>query len=217
MAKVTLKETADYLKTRSHDDLANDVLTLFTRFDAVRAYYQELLSVEPETQQPQPQIEPVAPKRKTATPAKPRVIQPPVVTSNAAPVSDVALRQSKAELRSEFSTSTNWPGEARLSVARKVVSDFKKTADSTTQIADLMLYYVECGVRFTDAFGDIDEPFYASMESMYARALDYIVKYGLRHEFEERCQKIVHKARNMGWGFPDALSDSYRTIFGEDA
>ena len=31
-----------------------------------------------------------------------------------------------------------------------------------------MLYYVECGVEFTNLYGDIDERFYSSLESMFA-------------------------------------------------
>ena len=48
----------------------------------------------------------------------------------------------------------------RLKDARKVISDFKKLEPDPESLADVMLYYVECGVRFTNDFGDIDEPFY---------------------------------------------------------
>ena len=50
---------------------------------------------------------------------------------------------------------------------------------------------VGCWVKFTDAYGDIDEPFYISMESMYEKALKEIIKYGLKDTFQKRCQKIV--------------------------
>jgi hypothetical protein len=55
----------------------------------------------------------------------------------------------------------------RGSVARKAVSDYKKVSASKFGLADVMLYYVEMGVQFTNAYGDIDEAFYNSMESMY--------------------------------------------------
>ena len=42
-----------------------------------------------------------------------------------------------------------------------------------------MIQYVENGVKFTNAFGDIDEPFYYSMESMFEKALEYIVENNL--------------------------------------
>ena len=51
-----------------------------------------------------------------------------------------------------------------------------------------MLYYVEMGVQFTNAYGDIDEAFYNSMESMYERAVKYIAQHGMCGHFEERCR-----------------------------
>lgn len=34
-----------------------------------------------------------------------------------------------------------------------------------------MLYYVEKGVEFTNNYGDIDQSFYSSIESMYERVI----------------------------------------------
>ncbi|NEQ45825.1 MAG: hypothetical protein F6K00_20685 [Leptolyngbya sp. SIOISBB] len=67
----------------------------------------------------------------------------------------------KAIIRHEFSTDFA-PGPGRLSIARKAVMDFKKVAGSAASVADMMLFYVEQGVAYTTAFGDIDEPFYNS-------------------------------------------------------
>ena len=41
-------------------------------------------------------------------------------------------------------------GKARLSIAKKAISDFKKLSDSPMCNADIMLHYVENGVQFTD-------------------------------------------------------------------
>lgn len=46
-----------------------------------------------------------------------------------------------------------------LKNARAVISDFRKASQNKESIADLMLYYVECGVEFTNLYGDIDERF----------------------------------------------------------
>ena len=104
-------------------------------------------------------------------------------------------------------------GKARLSVARKAVNDYKKIANSTNSIADIMLFYVEQGVRFTRKYGDIDEPFYNSMESMYDKALEWITKYDLQDIFQPRCQGIVTDTSYMGWGFHDALAEMYHEAF----
>jgi hypothetical protein len=76
-----------------------------------------------------------------------------------------------------------------------------------------MLFYVEQGVRFTDAYGDIDEPFYISMETMYEKAVNDIIKHRLKDTFQKRCQRIVLDTSEMGWGFHDTLSEIYEDAF----
>ena len=101
----------------------------------------------------------------------------------------------------------------RLSVARKAITDYKKVATSLEGVIELMLFYVETGVAFTNAYGDIDEPFYNSMESMYARTLELIAKHNLQDRFAARCRKIVDDTAPIGWGFHDALSELYHEHF----
>ena len=111
----------------------------------------------------------------------------------------------KSIIKHEFFPARGF-GRAQLSVARKAVSDYKKVSTSKYGVADIMLYYVEMGVQFTNAYGDIDEAFYNSMESMYERAVKYIVQHEMRVQFEERCRRIVNDTSNIGWGFHDQLS-----------
>ena len=78
---------------------------------------------------------------------------------------------------------------------------------------DLMLYYVETGVKYTREYGDIDEPFYNSMENMYASALELIEKLSLHRDFYARCKKIVTNTEGIGWGFYDNLSYLFEKYF----
>lgn len=118
------------------------------------------------------------------------------------------LQKYKAVIENEFFPLRGEP-KMRLSIARKVVNEFKKISSSPEDIADLMVFYVECGVKLTNAYGDIDEPFYCSMESMYNKALKYIVKTDQKDKFYKRCKKIIKDTYNTGWGFNDGLSDSF--------
>ncbi|WAS04031.1 DUF6155 family protein [Gloeomargaritales cyanobacterium VI4D9] len=104
-------------------------------------------------------------------------------------------------------------GKARLSVARKAVTDYQKIAEAPIGVADIMLFYVEQGVKFTDTYGDINAAFYDSMEGMYEKAVTWIVKYRMQEIFKARCEKIVRDTAYMGWGFHDALSDIYCSAF----
>ena len=100
-------------------------------------------------------------------------------------------------------------GKCRLSVAKKAITEFKKLSGDKKSIADLMIFYVEMGAQFTDNYGDIDESFYLSMESMYGRALKFIVDNNLIDDFNVRCLKIVNDTKDMGWGFHDQLYETY--------
>jgi hypothetical protein len=107
-------------------------------------------------------------------------------------------------------------GGVRLSVAKKSITEFKKLSDDNTSIAELMLFYVEVGVNFTECYGDIDEPFYLSMERMFERTLKYMSKNNLLEMFNERCFKIVNDTVDMGWGFHDGLSDAYYSYYEDE-
>jgi hypothetical protein len=104
-------------------------------------------------------------------------------------------------------------GKARLSVAKKAITEYKKVNKTVVGLIDIMLFYVEQGVRFTDAYGDINEPFYISMETMYEKAVNEIIKHGQKDTFQKRCQKIVLDTSDMGWGFYDTLSEIYEDAF----
>jgi hypothetical protein len=89
----------------------------------------------------------------------------------------------------------------------------KKSGLLPAHLADLMFFYVESGTRFTVEYGDMDESFYISMESMYLTSLKFITKEDLLSEFEARARKIVDDAADVGWGFPDTLGDYYHQYF----
>lgn len=106
-------------------------------------------------------------------------------------------------------------GQARLSVAKKAISEYKKLCNSDVGLIDVMLFYVEQGVKFTSTYGDIDESFYISMEGMYEQALGAIINPELKDIFQERCRKIKLDASGLGWGFEDALCEAYDFTFGK--
>ena len=78
-----------------------------------------------------------------------------------------------------------------------------------------MLYYVECGVEFTNDYGDIDENFYISIENTYEKALKLMKKISILTKFKKRCQKVVNGTSDIGWGFHDSLGDMFYEYFAE--
>ena len=121
----------------------------------------------------------------------------------------------KKAIEQYVSPAEPWKNPVKLSLARKAISDYRKAIGDPEGLAELMLYYAECGVSFTLDFGDIDEPFYNSVTGMFFDGLktlercepDIIGK--LLPRFVETVQRTV----GMGWGFHDNLLDALESYF----
>ena len=104
-----------------------------------------------------------------------------------------------------------------LARGRKAISDYQKATKDPIGTLDLMTYYVECGTQFTVDYGDIDEGFYASLESMFTQVVTK-----LQHNdqdtidrFLPRLLGVVRQARGIGWGYYDAIADTLEGAFPE--
>lgn len=117
------------------------------------------------------------------------------------------LEEYKRKVREGFYPKCG--SRLRLSVSRQTITDFKKYEPHPEYLVDLMLYYVECGVEFTNDFGDIDEDFYSSLEKMFVSALELARNENILDKFEIRVKQIVDHSDGIGWGFHDSLSESY--------
>ena len=100
-------------------------------------------------------------------------------------------------------------GKLKLAVARKAIREYKKATANIPGTAELLMTYVESGVRFTREYGDIDERFYNSVES----ALDELATLlrGAAREFyplfSERLASVEQMSDCVGWGFHDFIAD----------
>lgn len=122
----------------------------------------------------------------------------------------------KKLIKDEFFPTRGY-GKCRLSKAEKAISDFRKLRPPYEQILDVMIFYVEMGVAYTNTYGDIDAEFYEKMENMFENALMDIVELGLQEQFRSRCETIVKDTANIGWGFHDTLGDMfYEHLKGDD-
>ena len=124
-------------------------------------------------------------------------------------------QKSKKQIINEFFPERGF-GKMRLSVAKKAITEFKNVSNDEHKTIDLMIYYVEVGVEFTNTYGDIDEPFYNSMISMYGNVISKIAKrLALYDQFTERLETIVENTAGIGWGFHDELSYLYDKLVTE--
>lgn len=97
----------------------------------------------------------------------------------------------------------------KLRDGKQAISDFKKLGPAPELLADLMLFYVETGVKFTNEFGDVNESFYSSLESTYLATLTFMKKEELLKIFADRAHNVVLDTTEIGWGFNDYLCDVF--------
>jgi hypothetical protein len=103
---------------------------------------------------------------------------------------------------------SNPNGKISLATARKAVSDYRKASRDLAGVVDLMLFYVECGTEFAAEYGYGEEPYFGSLEGMFAAALKDLphVDATFRSECWDRIDSIIDRAEAIGWGYQDNLS-----------
>lgn len=107
----------------------------------------------------------------------------------------------------EESLSLDYKKPIDLARGKKAISQYRKAVGDPKGILELMVFYVECGNDLTVEYGDIDEKFYYSLESMFEKALQTLSKSDKEtiEEYLPRLQDIVKKAEGIGWGYYDTI------------
>lgn len=101
-------------------------------------------------------------------------------------------------------------GKLKLGEARKAIREYRKATSNVAGVAELLMTYVENGVRFTCEYGDIDERFYNSVESVLNELADLLRGEAreLYPKFRERLANVEKLTDGIGWGFGDAVADT---------
>lgn len=122
--------------------------------------------------------------------------------------------KAKKIIEDEYFPAKGWPKE-RLSVAKKAISDFSKLKPSPELEAELMIFLVECGCRYTNEYGDITESFYTGMENNFNKALKFMKKHGLLERFRPNAERCVKWSSPCGYGFADTIEYMFDEYYSE--
>jgi len=97
-------------------------------------------------------------------------------------------------------------GMLRYSVAEKAIDNYYKASGDFEGRMELMLFYIENGVDFTNKYGDIDEKFYDKIAGMLEKFCTQLKTPGGKSFypwFKKRLFDIQKKTKMIGWGFGD--------------
>jgi hypothetical protein len=99
----------------------------------------------------------------------------------------------------------------RLRDARRLIQNYQMATKDSSGTLDLMLHYVETGTEFTNTYGDINEPFYNSLESVLVDFCKGIFKSPDPErayvQFYKRLVPLKRAAYGIGWGYGDAVQE----------
>lgn len=122
------------------------------------------------------------------------------------------LDNYKTEVRSDFFPAKG-VGNGSPSIAFRMLLHVEAEATDPKQVIDFIYYCVETGVEYTDAYGDINEEFYAAFEDLFERAAQLALTNDQIDEFRARAHHIVSSTSEMGWGFHDELDRIFSEYF----
>lgn len=97
----------------------------------------------------------------------------------------------------------------RLGVGKKAIAEFKKYDPSKVLIADLMLSFVEYGVKYILENEDYRTARSNSIAGVYHQALTLMDAEQILDEFTERARKILDETIHLVWGVGGEISLSY--------
>lgn len=123
------------------------------------------------------------------------------------------LKEYKAKINEGFYPPKGWA--VKLSKPLREIKEFKSHEPDAEPIIELMLYYVESGIAFSNKFGNMVENLFESMEEVYSEALNLLQENQLLDKYNKRCLKIVNASKNTGWGFYGVLKEIYFDYFKE--
>lgn len=100
-------------------------------------------------------------------------------------------------------------GKLKLREARKAIRDYRKATGNLPGTVELLMTYVENGTRFTHEYGDIDERFYSSVESVLDELATLLrgKARGIYPQFRDRLARVEQMSDGIGWGFHDLVGD----------
>ena len=127
-----------------------------------------------------------------------------------------ALERYRRKIVEQFFPKRGF-GKLKLAEARKAIRDYRKATGNIAGTIELMLTYVEQGTAFTLEYGDIDEPFYNSLDSVLHDMVTPLCRDGARlyPRFRDRIQQLAEDADGIGWGYGDSVGGQVAALEGE--
>ena len=122
------------------------------------------------------------------------------------------LEDTKKNIQKEFFPTRGY-GRANLTNVKKAISSYVKITGDPLAESELLLFFVEQGIKFTNKYGDIHEDFYVSVETAFRKAIEIQISLGNTEICKKVCRKLIKLNKMDGWGFADSLREIFEDNF----
>lgn len=125
---------------------------------------------------------------------------------------ETLVKSYRQRIEDAFFAGNEWgmPQTPNMLVASRLITAYRQTTGDILGTLELMLSFVEIGTRFTNEFGDIDEPFYEGLELMLADFRDLLLAHPdlyAEADLAQRLAKLGRDAGWLGWGYGDYVTE----------
>ncbi|MCG8580993.1 MAG: DUF6155 family protein [Bacteroidales bacterium] len=115
------------------------------------------------------------------------------------PKENKLMEECKLKISKEYFPVSRRKAKMRRSVAQKYIRHFNRLGVEPSLVADVMFYHIEIAQTYSSENYVRQETFYKAMLKAFTEALQYVDEHGIRKEFNERIQQIVHMANEQHW------------------
>ena len=126
---------------------------------------------------------------------------------------EAIVKEFKAKIKKEYFPPRGY-GQARSSVSRKVITEFKKISIHPKDVVELLFYRSEMMLEFSLSYGDMEEAYYNSIYSSFKEACKLIAKEKLEQYYLQYCREFIVRSDQVGWGLSYDLAYLFREHFG---
>ncbi|WP_430817526.1 DUF6155 family protein [Carboxylicivirga sp. RSCT41] len=109
------------------------------------------------------------------------------------------MEECKLKISKEYFPVSGRKAKMRRSVAQKYIRHFNRLGVEPSLVADVMFYHIEIAQTYSSEQFVRQEAFYKAMLKAFTEALQYVDEHGIRKEFMERIQQVVHMANEQRW------------------
>ncbi len=115
------------------------------------------------------------------------------------PKEEKLLQEAKGKISNEYFPIKSKRAKLRRSTAQKYIKHFLLLGVDPFAIADLMLYAIEVGQRYSSRREMRYASFYKSMHNSFEQVVNFIITQGLVQDFETRITYINTEVVRQNW------------------